>query len=379
MGAIQIPFSKPVVLGTEGEWVKEAFANSRVAGDGPFSARCSELLEDAIGASRVLLTTSCTHALEMAALLLDIKPGDKVLVPSFTFVSTVNAFVLRGGQPVFVDSRPDTLNMDEELVKELIDEQTRVVVPVHYGGVACEMDAILSYANDRGVRVVEDNAHGLFGAYRGRPLGSLGCMATQSFHESKNFSCGEGGALVINEPGLVSRAEIIREKGTDRSRFFRGEVDKYRWIDIGSSFLLADVLAALLLPQLERQEQITQRRMTIWQSYERSLAAWAADTGATLPVTPPHCDHPAHVFYLLMPDQPTRDRFIAHMRAQGILTVFHYLPLNMSPMGERLGGRRGMCPVAEDISGRIVRMPLYYNMGDDELAKVIECATQFKA
>jgi len=378
MGAIQIPFSKPVVLGTEGKRVEEAFANSRVAGDGPFSARCAEILGDAIGASRVLLTTSCTHALEMAALLLDIKPGDKVLVPSFTFVSTVNAFVLHGAQPVFVDSRPDTLNMDEELVKELIDDQTRAVVPVHYGGVACEMDAILSCANDHGVRVVEDNAHGLFGAYRGRPLGSLGCMATQSFHESKNFSCGEGGALVINDPGLVSRAEVIREKGTDRSRFFRGEVDKYRWVDLGSSFLLADVLAALLLPQFERQEQITQRRMTIWQTYERSLAAWAADMGATLPVIPLHCHHPAHVFYLLMPDQPTRDRFIAHMRAQGILTVFHYLPLNVSPMGERLGGRRGMCPVAEDVSRRIVRMPLYYNMVDDEVARVIECATQFK-
>jgi len=379
MGAIQIPFSKPVVLGTEGERVEEAFANSRVAGDGPFSARCSELLANSIGASRVLLTTSCTHALEMAALLLDIKPGDKVLVPSFTFVSTANAFALRGAQPVFVDSRPDTLNMDEDLVRELIDEQTRLVVPVHYGGVACEMDAILSHANDRGVRVVEDNAHGLFGTYRGRPLGSMGCMATQSFHESKNFTCGEGGALVINDPDLVSRAEIIREKGTDRSRFFRGEIDKYRWVDVGSSFLLADVLAALLLPQLEQQRQITERRMRIWRSYERSLAGWAAEMGATLPVSPQHCEHPAHVFYLLMPDQPTRDRFIAHMRAHGILTVFHYLPLNVSPMGERLGGRRGMCPVAEDISGRIVRMPLYYNMVDDEVAQVIECATEFKA
>ena len=379
MGAIEIPFSKPVVLGTEGEQVKEAFTNSRVAGDGPFSARCSELLEEAMGAHRVLLTTSCTHALEMSAILLDIKPGDKVLVPSFTFVSTVNAFVMHGAQPVFVDSRPDTLNMDEELVRELIDEQTRVVVPVHYGGVACEMDAILSHANDRGVRVVEDNAHGLFGSYRGRPLGSLGCMATQSFHESKNFSCGEGGALVVNDPDLVARAEIVREKGTDRSRFFRGEVDKYQWVDLGSSFLLADVLAALLLPQLEQRQRITQRRMMIWQSYERSLAAWAADIGATLPVIPPHCQHPAHVFYLLMPDRQTRDRFIAHMWAEGILTVFHYLPLNMSPMGERLGGRRGMCPVAEDISGRIVRMPLFYNMRDDELAQVIEHATRFKA
>jgi dTDP-4-amino-4,6-dideoxygalactose transaminase len=313
----------------------------------------------------------------MAALLLNIGPSDEVIIPSFTFVSTVNAFVLRGARPVFVDIRSDTLNLDEAMLEGLITPQTRAVVPVHYAGVGCEMDAILETAERHGIAVVEDNAHGLFGKYKGRNLGTFGCMATQSFHETKNVTCGEGGALLINDPGLVERAEIIREKGTNRSRFFRGLVDKYTWVDIGSSYLPSDILAAFLFAQLEAWQEIQARRKLIWEHYERNLCGWAAAQGVRLPTIPAHCDQPYHMFYMLMPSLEARTRLIARLKGLGILSVFHYLPLHLSDMGRQFGGRVGDCPVTEDVSDRLLRLPFYGALGADDQECVVEAVTGF--
>jgi dTDP-4-amino-4,6-dideoxygalactose transaminase len=335
------------------------------------------LLEQLLGVPKVLLTTSCTHALDMAALLLEIGPGDEVIVPSFTFVSTVNAFVLRGARPVFADIRPDTLNLDESRLEALITPRTRAIAVVHYAGVGCEMDTILEIANRYRVAVVEDNAHGLFGRYRGRYLGTFGCLATQSFHETKNLTCGEGGALLINDPQYIDRAEIVREKGTNRSRFFRGQVDKYTWVDIGSSYLPSDILAAFLYAQLEERERIQARRRHIWEFYARELRDWAEDHGVRLPVVPPHCEQPYHLFYLLLPSLEARTRLIAHLKARGILAVFHYLPLHLSPMGQRFGGKPGDCPVTEDVSDRLLRLPFYNDLTDEELAEVVEAIRAF--
>jgi len=281
----------------------------------------------------------------MSALLLEIEPGDEVIVPSFTFVSTINAFVLRGARPVFIDIRRDTLNLDETLLEPLVTPRTRAVVPVHYGGVGCEMDVIMEVAARRDVAVVEDNAHGLFAKYKGKYLGTFGAMATQSFHETKNFSCGEGGAILINDRALIERAEIIREKGTDRSRFFRGQVDKYTWADIGSSYLPSDLLAAYLLAQLESRDAIQAARKRVWEYYFENLQDWARETGVGLPHVPPYCDQAWHVFYIIMPSLESRQALIAHLKAKGILSVFHYLPLHLSGMGLRFGGRAGDCPV----------------------------------
>src|SRR5256885_155346 len=291
---MDIPFNKPYLTGRETEGLERAFKNLRFAGDGPFTHDCARTLEKFLGCERALLSTSCTHALEMTALLLDIKPGDEVIVPSFAFVSTVNAFVLRGARPIFVDIRSDTLNFDHEQFESLITDRTRAAVVLHYGGVACEMDRILEVAARHRLQVVEDNAHGLFGGYRGRLLGTFGVMATQSFHETKNFSCGEGGALIINDERYIARAEVIREKGTNRNRFFRGQVDKYTWIDLGSSYLPSDVLAALLLAQLEMSSLIQTRRRHIWHAYADGLADWAAENGVRLPVVPAHCEQAYH-------------------------------------------------------------------------------------
>jgi len=375
---IQIPFNRPCFAGNEQAYMAQAIANGHISGDGPFTRQCSRLLEELLGAQRVLLTTSCTHALEMAALLLDIEPGDEVIVPSFTFVSTVNAFVLRGARPVFVDIRPDTLNMDEVQLAGLITPRTRAIVPVHYAGVGCEMDAILALAEKHNVPVVEDNAHGLFGHYRGRPLGSFGALATQSFHETKNFHCGEGGALVINDPRYIERAEILREKGTNRSRFFRGEVDKYTWVDVGSSYLPSDLLAAFLLAQLEARDEIQGRRRRIWHTYAAQLADWAAANGVRLPVIPEHCAQSYHMFYLLMPSLEARQALIAHLRARGILAVFHYVPLHLSEMGVRFGGKPGDCPVTEDISDRLLRLPFYNTLSARDQERVIEAICSFQ-
>lgn len=287
---MNIPFNKPHLTGKEIFYMAEAVSNGHISGDGRFTKQCHSLLEQTLGVPRALLTTSCTHALEMAAILLNIKPGDEVIVPSFTFVSTVNAFVLRGAMPVFCDIRPDTLNLDETLLPGLITDKTRAIVPVHYAGVGCEMDIILRIAADRGIAVVEDNAHGLFGKYRGKLLGTFGCLATQSFHETKNLHCGEGGALLINDPAYIERAEIIREKGTNRSRFFRGEVDKYSWVDVGSSYLPSDLLAAFLLAQLESREDIQAKRKLLWNRYLQGLSGWAAANSVRLPIVPQHCE-----------------------------------------------------------------------------------------
>lgn len=368
-----IPFNKPSVEGRELEYVRQAIDNGHISGDGAFTRRASETLESIFGAgTRVFLTTSCTHALEMAAILLDLQAGDEVIVPSFTFVSGVNAFVLRGAKPVFADIRPDTLNIDEGKLESLITPRTRAIAPVHYAGVGCEMDAIADIARRRGLEIVEDNAHGLFGRYRGKLLGTFGRMATQSFHETKNINCGEGGALVINDPALVERAEIIREKGTNRGRFFRGQVDKYTWVDIGSSYLPSDMLAAYLLGQFEKAEQIQAKRRRIWERYAEGLAAWCDERGVRMPVVPDDCDQPYHMFYLLFPALDDRQSMIAHLRAQGINAVFHYLPLNASEMGARFGGRAGDCPVAESVSDRLLRLPFYNNLTVSDQDRVIE-------
>jgi dTDP-4-amino-4,6-dideoxygalactose transaminase len=367
-----IPFNKSGKVSFEQEYIAEAIKSGHLAGDGPFTMRCQELLEQILGVSKALLTTSCTTALEMSAILLALQPGDEVILPSFTFVSTANAYILRGVKPVFSDIRSDTLNLDETKLEALITKRTRAIVPVHYAGVSCAMDDILAIARRHGLAVVEDNAHGLFGKYRGQPLGSFGCMATQSFHETKNISCGEGGALVINDPVFIERAEIIREKGTNRKRFFRGLVDKYTWVDMGSSCLPSDMLAAFLLAQLEKREMIQARRQIIWTSYYEGLTDWASALGVRLPIVPAECEQPYHMFYLLLPTLTKRQELIEHLKAQGIQAVFHYLPLHLSTMGQRLCGQRLVCPVTEDVSNRLLRLPFFYSLTEAEQHRVIE-------
>lgn len=375
----RIPFHRPSFAGSELAYVAEALQGDHWAGDGPFSRRCHALLEGLLGVEKVLLTTSGTHALELAALLLDLEPGDEVILPAFTFTSTANAFVLRGARPVFADVRPDTLNLDERRLDALITPRTAAIVPVHYAGIACEMDSIMATSERHGVPVVEDNAHGLFGSYRGRRLGTFGALAAHSFHESKNLSCGEGGALAINDPSLVARAEVLREKGTDRTRFFRGEIDKYTWVDVGSSFLLAEPLAAILLAQLEAHEGMQQRRRAVWDRYVSELAGWAAETGVCLPTVPAGCVPAYHLFYLLLPSPTARDGFMGHLRRRGISAFFHYQPLHLSAMGRRLGGRPGDCPVTESISGRLVRLPLHHRLQDDEVDDIVAAAREYTA
>ncbi len=372
-----IPFNRPALAGREMEYMAQSVAQGQISGDGPFSRKCHAWMERVLGVPRALLTTSGTHALELAALLLDIKDGDEVVVPSFTFVSTANAFVLRGARPVFCDIRPDTLNMDENLLERCITPRTRAIVPVHYAGVGCAMDAIMALAAARKIPVVEDNAHGLFGKYQGRYLGTFGALAAQSFHETKNFSCGEGGALLINDPRLAERAEILREKGTDRSRFFRGQVDKYSWVDLGSSFLPSDLLAAFLFAQFERRAAIQRKRRAIWRRYDAGLRAWAAAHAVRLPVVPPECEHPAHMFYLLLPDLAARQGLIAALRRRNIHAVFHYQPLHISAMGRKFGGRPGDCPVTEIVSDRLVRLPFYYDLTEAGQARVIQAVADF--
>lgn len=374
---MRIPFNKPYMVGTELGYIAAAISAGHVSGDGSYSRKCHGLLEELLATPRALLTTSCTHALEMAALLLDIEPGDEVIVPSFTFVSTVNAFVLRGARPLFCDIRPDTLNLDENRLEELISPRTKAIIPVHYAGVGCEMDAILDIAAHHGTAVVEDNAHGLFGRYRGKPLGSFGCMATQSFHETKNFHCGEGGALLINDTRFVERAEIIREKGTDRSRFFRGQVDKYTWVDVGSSYLPSDILAAFLYAQMEARHSIQERRRHIWERYREELCDWGTRHGVRLPTIPDHCDQSYHMFYLIMPSLQERQALINHLRSRDIMSVFHYLPLHISEMGSRAGGKPGDCPVTEEVSDRLLRLPFFYGLTYDEQGRIITAVGEF--
>jgi dTDP-4-amino-4,6-dideoxygalactose transaminase len=375
---IRIPFNRPFATGDEIDYIRAAIATPKFSGDGNFTAQCHTLLEQSLGIQKALLTTSCTHALEMAGLLLDIAPGDEVILPAFTFPSTANAFVLRGARPVFVDIRADTLNIDESQIEQRITERTKAIFLVHYAGVGCDMDTVLAIARRHGIAVVEDNAHGLYGKYRGRYLGTSGELAALSFHETKNFSCGEGGALLINDAQFNQRAEILREKGTNRSRFFRGEIDKYNWVDVGSSYLPSDLLAAFLRAQLEHRDQIQSMRRQMWENYARELASWAETNGARLPIIPPECEQSYHMFYLIMPSFESRQALISHLAGLGILGVFHYLPLHLSPMGLRFGGRQGDCPVTEDLADRLLRLPFFTGMSASEQAQVIDAVRAFR-
>lgn len=375
---MQVNFNKPYIAKNEITYIQEALQSRHISGDGIFTKKCHSFLEKELGVPKVLLTTSCTHALDMSALLLGLQPGDEVIVPDFTFVSTVNAFVLRGAKPVFCDICPDTLNLDENLLEGLITSRTKAIYLVHYAGVGCEMNTIMDIAAKHNIPVVEDNAHGLFGKYRGRNLGTFGCLAAQSFHETKNFVCGEGGALLINDIKYIEEAEIIREKGTNRSRFFRGQIDKYTWVNIGSSYLPSDILAAILYSQLEEKDLIQNKRRQIWDTYNLELSQWAAKNNVKMPTVPNYCDQAYHMFYVLLPDLERRQRLIEYLKSLYIMAVFHYLPLNLSDMGRKFGGSEGDCPVTEKISDQLIRLPFYNDLTQDEQSQVIDSICKFK-
>ena len=373
-----IPFNRSSTQGKELQYIAESLLGGQIAGDQAFTRRCQGLIEQVTGARKALLTTSCTHALEMAALLLDLGPEDEVIVPSFTFVSTANAFVLRGAKPVFADVRPDTLNLDEAKLPGLLTGRTKAVVPVHYAGVGCEMDAIRAVCRPSGVVVIEDNAHGLFGRYRGQPLGTFGELATQSFHETKNITCGEGGALLVNDLRYGERAEILREKGTNRTQYFRGQVAKYTWVDVGSSYVVSDVLAAFLYGQLEQWERVQAKRRQIWDYYHLHLADWARQWGVRQPVVPAHCEQAYHMYYLVLPDLKSRQGLIHHLKDRGIMAVFHYQPLHLSEMGSRFGGCPGDCPVSEMAADCLVRLPFFNDLTSADQARVVEGVKSFR-
>jgi dTDP-4-amino-4,6-dideoxygalactose transaminase len=367
-----IAFNWPNMTGKELHYIAQAHFNGKLAGDGPFTKRCHGWIEQRSGCAKALLTHSCTAALEMAALLLDIREGDEVIMPSYTFVSTANAFVLRGATPVFVDIRPDTLNMDEKLIEAAITDRTRAIVPVHYAGVACEMDTILALAKKYGLKVVEDAAQGVMSTYKGRALGSIGDLGAYSFHETKNVISGEGGSLLVNAPDLALRAEIIREKGTDRSRFFRGEVDKYTWQDVGSSFLPGELVAAFLWAQLEEADSITTARMHCWKRYHNMLALLESDGLLRRPIVPAECEHNAHMYYVLLNDAETRQAVLEAFRAANISAVFHYVPLHTSPAGRRFGRAVGELPVTISHAERLVRLPLWVGLSTAQQDRVVE-------
>lgn len=373
---IHIPFNRPHVVGTELSYVAEAQANEHLSGDGPFTRRCHEWLERQTGGGKALLTHSCTAALEMAAILAEIGPGDEVILPSYTFVSTANAFVLRGAVPVFVDIRPDTLNLDERLVEAAVTERTRAVVPVHYAGVGCDMDVIRGLAERSNLTIIEDAAQGIMSTYRGQPLGSLGHLGAYSFHETKNIVCGEGGALLVNDPAMAARAEIIREKGTNRSQFYRGQVDKYTWVDVGSSYLPGDMVAAYLAAQLEQAREITSRRLSLWNRYHEAFAQLEFDGRLRRPVITVDCEHNAHMYYLLLRNLDERTAFIHHMKENAIQCVFHYVPLHSAPYGTRVGRTSGAMPVTNDVADRLVRLPLWLGL-EAHLDRIIEAVRQF--
>ncbi|MFZ4214619.1 dTDP-4-amino-4,6-dideoxygalactose transaminase [Pantoea endophytica] len=375
-----IPFNAPPIVGSEVEYMQSAMASGKLCGDGGFTRRCQQWMEQHFGSKKVLLTPSCTASLEMAALLIDLQPGDEVIMPSYTFVSTANAFVLRGAIIVFVDVRPDTLNIDETLIEAAITPKTRAIVPVHYAGVACEMDSIMALAAKHKLYVIEDAAQGVMSQYKGRALGTIGHIGCFSFHETKNYTAGgEGGATLINDAKLVDRAEIIREKGTNRSQFFRGQVDKYTWRDIGSSYLMADLQAAYLWAQLEAAEQINQQRLRLWQRYYDALQPLAAAGRIELPVVPKNCRHNAHMFYIKLRDSDDRQALINWMKEAEILTVFHYIPLHSSPAGERFGRFHGDDAFTTRESERLLRLPLFYNLSDNNQRTVISSLLSFFA
>lgn len=376
----KINFNRSSIVGDEIRYITEAIHNGDISGDGPFTRMTQNVLEQQLGGDcKVLLTTSCTHALEMAAILLDLQEGDEVIVPAFTFVSTALAFHMHGAKIVFSDVRVDTKNIDEQKLESLITDRTRAIVPVHYAGVGCDMDMIMNLARKYNLVVIEDNAHGLYGKYKKQPLGTIGHMATQSFHGTKNISCGEGGALIINEPNYIERAEILREKGTNRSKFFRGQIDKYTWVDKGSSYVMSDILAAYLYAQVERSDVIQQQRQHIWDAYHTGLKQWAIGNNVGLPVIPDYCEQAYHMFYLLMPDLNMRTGFIKHMNNNEISAVFHYVPLHLSDMGRKISTDIGSLDVTVDVSERLVRLPMYVSMAESEIEKVIDTVKDFVA
>lgn len=359
---MNIPFNKPYMTGKELYYISQAHHQGHLSGDGPFTKKCHGWLEQHTGCCKALLTHSCTAALEMAAILADIQPGDEVIMPSYTFVSTANAFVLRGGVPVFVDIRRDTLNIDETRIEAAITDKTKAIVVVHYAGIGCEMDAVMAIAHRHRLLVIEDAAQGIMSTYKGRPLGTIGHLGTLSFHETKNIMSGEGGALLINDPRFIERGEIVREKGTNRSRFFRGQVDKYTWVDIGSSFLPSELIAAFLYAQMEEADRINERRLAIWEFYQQKLSALEEKGLLRRPIIPQHCRHNAHMYYLLLPDLATRTQLLAHLKAHDILAVFHYVPLHDSPAGKKYGRTPGDMAVTDEVSVRLMRLPLWLGL-----------------
>jgi dTDP-4-amino-4,6-dideoxygalactose transaminase len=373
----KIPFNRPVMTGNELEYMADAVSRGHISGDGFYTKKCHAFMEERFCVKKALLTTSCTSALEMAALLCEVGHGDEVIMPSFTFVSTANAFYLRGARPVFVDIRPDTLNIDETKIEAAITARTKAIVPVHYAGVACEMDEIMGIAGKRGLFVVEDAAQGVGATYRGRHLGSIGHIGAYSFHETKNVVCGEGGALLLNDESFKERAEIIREKGTDRSKFFRGEVDKYSWVDVGSSYLPSDMLAAFLYAQFENIDAIQRRRTGIFDYYHETLAPLEKGGHIKLPTVPEHCRGNGHMFYLLCESTNARDALLSHLKASGIHAVFHYLPLHLSKVGISMGHKDGELPVTESLSGRLLRLPFYYEMTEEDQALVVSAVKRY--
>ncbi len=372
-----IPFNKPFIVGKELKYISQAVQNGNLAGDGIFTRKCCAWMEHEFNLKKTFLVHSGTAALEMAAILCDLSPGDEVIVPSYTFVSTVNAFVLRGAKPVFIDIRPDTMNMDETKIEDLITERTKVICPVHYGGVACEMDTIMEIAEQYNLLVVEDAAQGVNATYKEKYLGSIGHLGCYSFHETKNFISGEGGALAVNDDRYIKRAEITREKGTNRSEFFRGMVDKYSWVDIGSSYLASEITAAFLYAQLEEAAKITSRRNNIWNRYFELLTPLAITGKIQLPLIPEQCRHNAHMFYIVLDSLETRTRLINYLSNNGINAVFHYVPLHSSPMGLKTSGKKSILPVTEDISDRLLRLPCYFELSDENIDDITRCIYDF--
>lgn len=372
-----ISFNVPPYVGTENQYIAQAIANRKICGDGTFTKRCSAWLEEKTGTSKALLTTSCTHATEMAALLADIHPGDEVIMPSYTFVSTADAFVLRGAVAVFVDIRPDTMNIDETLIESAITSKTKAIVPVHYAGVACEMDTIMALAKAHNLMVIEDAAQGVMSTYKGKPLGTIGDYGCYSFHETKNYSMGEGGALLIKDPSNVERAEIIREKGTNRSKFFRGQIDKYTWVAAGSSYLPSELNAAYLYAQLEQAQKIFDDRMRAWNRYYEGLKPLEEAGHLSLPIVPNECQHNAHMFYIKVKDLEERTALISYLKARHIHTVFHYIPLHSSPAGKVLGRFHGEDRFTTKESERLLRLPMYYGLKDEDVDTVLNALRSF--
>ena len=369
----RIVFNKPYFTGKEIEYISKVHDQGVLSGYGSFTQLCSNWLEKATGCEKALLTHSCTAALEMAAILIDVKPGDEIIMPSYTFVSTANAFVMRGGIPVFVDIRPDTLNIDENKIKDAITSKTKAIVPVHYGGVGCDMDTIMEIANDHHLMVIEDAAQGMLANYKGRPLGSMGDLGCYSFHETKNITSGEGGALLINNSSLVERAEIICEKGTNRSQFYRGQVDKYSWLDIGSSYLPSESTAAFLWAQLEEADSIIKQRLKIWENYHHSFSSLESMEKIRRPIIPAECTNNGHIYYLLMKNHKSRESFIKKMESFGVSCVFHYVPLHTSAAGKRYGIVPGSMKITEDLSERLIRLPVWIGL---DVERVIESTTK---